>query len=52
MLGFEDVKWNFTKFLLDREGKPVKRYAPTVEPIYIEGDIIVLLSIYFFSTRN
>lgn len=26
------IKWNFTKFLLDKEGKPVKRYAPTTEP--------------------
>jgi len=45
ILGFEDIKWNFTKFLLDRKGKPVKRYAPTVEPADIEGDILELLNI-------
>ncbi len=43
MLGFEEIKWNFTKFLIDKNGKVVKRYAPTTEPIDIEGDIIELL---------
>lgn len=27
------IKWNFTKFLVNREGKPVKRYAPNTEPL-------------------
>lgn len=31
-LGGENLKWNFTKFLIDRKGKPVKRFAPTVKP--------------------
>jgi glutathione peroxidase len=39
-----DVKWNFTKFLLDRNGKPVKRYAPTVKPEEITDDIVKLLA--------
>ena len=34
-----NVKWNFTKFLIDREGKPVKRFAPTTEPSKLESDI-------------
>lgn len=33
------IKWNFTKFLVDREGRVVRRYAPTVEPAAIEADI-------------
>lgn len=37
------IKWNFTKFLIDRNGKVVKRYAPTVNPRDIEKDILKLL---------
>lgn len=37
------VKWNFTKFLVDREGNVVKRYAPTTKPEEIEADIKRLL---------
>lgn len=37
------IKWNFTKFLVDREGRVVRRYAPTVEPSAIEPDIRALL---------
>lgn len=37
------IKWNFTKFLIDSEGKPVKRYAPATLPEKIEGDIVLLL---------
>jgi glutathione peroxidase len=36
LLGMEAVKWNFTKFLIDKHGKPVKRYAPTDAPEKIE----------------
>ena len=32
-----DVKWNFGKFLVDKQGKVVNRYAPTVNPLAIEG---------------
>lgn len=38
-----DIKWNFTKFLVDRSGNVVKRYAPTVEPKDMEKDIISLI---------
>jgi glutathione peroxidase len=44
ILGSEDVKWNFTKFLVDKNGNPAKRYAPTVEPKDMEGDIEELLA--------
>lgn len=37
------IKWNFTKFLIDRTGKPVKRYSPTTVPEKIEADILKLL---------
>lgn len=38
-----DIMWNFTKFLVDREGNAVKRYAPTTDPSEIEKDILALL---------
>ena len=38
------IKWNFTKFLVDRNGKPVKRFSPHVKPEDIENDILNLLS--------
>ncbi len=38
-----EIKWNFTKFLVDRDGNVVKRYAPTYEPEKIEKDIENLL---------
>ena len=37
------IKWNFTKFLIDREGNVVKRFAPTDTPESIEQDIVALL---------
>jgi glutathione peroxidase len=37
------IKWNFTKFLVNREGEVVGRYAPTVAPADIEADIRALL---------
>jgi glutathione peroxidase len=39
LLGSEGIKWNFTKFLVDRNGDVVKRYAPTTEPEEIAKDI-------------
>lgn len=42
-LGSRDIKWNFTKFLTDREGRVVARYAPQVEPEAIRADIEKLL---------
>jgi glutathione peroxidase len=37
------VKWNFTKFLCDRKGKPIKRYSPPSKPLSFEEDIVQLL---------
>lgn len=39
VLGTKSIKWNFTKFLVDREGRVVKRFAPTDEPAKIESFI-------------
>jgi len=43
LLGSQAVKWNFTKFLVDRSGKVVGRYAPTTPPEAIRRDIEALL---------
>ncbi|MDZ4371119.1 MAG: glutathione peroxidase [Phenylobacterium sp.] len=43
VLGTESVKWNFTKFLVDREGQVRKRYAPNVEPKALESAIEALI---------
>lgn len=43
LLGSKAVKWNFTKFLVDREGRVVRRYAPTDTPESLERDIEALL---------
>jgi glutathione peroxidase len=43
LLGSEAIKWNFTKFLVDRSGKVVRRYAPTDTPPSIAKDIEALL---------
>ena len=43
ILGLEGIKWNFTKFLIDRNGHVVKRYAPTDTPEKIEGDLAAVL---------
>jgi glutathione peroxidase len=43
LLGFEKIKWNFTKFLVDRNGNVVKRYAPVTKPEAIVEDIEQLL---------
>ncbi|MBP3888080.1 MAG: glutathione peroxidase [Cellulosilyticum sp.] len=40
----KEIKWNFTKFLIDANGKVVKRYAPTVRPSKIKKDIEILLN--------
>lgn len=42
-LGSGIIKWNFTKFLVDREGRVVKRFGPAVKPENIEKDILGLL---------
>ena len=43
LLGSEAIKWNFTKFLVDREGNVVERFAPTDTPESIEKKIVALL---------
>jgi len=43
LLGSEAIKWNFTKFLVDKDGNVVERYAPNTEPAAITGDIEKLL---------
>ncbi|GAB6927727.1 glutathione peroxidase [Paenibacillus sp. JCM 10914] len=43
-LGTKSIKWNFTKFLVNRDGKVVKRYAPADTPEKMEADIKKLLS--------
>jgi glutathione peroxidase len=43
LLGTESIKWNFTKFLIDRQGQVVTRYAPNDTPESIERDILPLL---------
>ncbi|WP_031440809.1 glutathione peroxidase [Sphingomonas sp. FUKUSWIS1] len=43
VLGSKAIKWNFTKFLIDRAGKVVDRYAPTTKPADIRTDIEKLL---------
>ncbi|MBQ2148499.1 MAG: glutathione peroxidase [Bacteroidales bacterium] len=37
------IKWNFTKFLINRDGTVVKRFAPTVTPEKMEKDIVAML---------
>ena len=44
VLGTEAIKWNFTKFLVGRDGAVVKRYAPATKPEELKGDIEKLLA--------
>ena len=44
LLGTENIKWNFTKFLVNKEGEPVSRYAPSTTPEKIQSDIENLLN--------
>ena len=39
LFGTANIKWNFTKFLIDREGHVVARYAPTKKPEALEAPI-------------
>jgi glutathione peroxidase len=39
LLGIDAIKWNFTKFLVGRDGRVLKRYAPTEAPEALSGDI-------------
>lgn len=44
LLGIELIKWNFTKFLIGKDGKVINRYAPQTEPQSIESDIEAALA--------
>lgn len=44
LLGSSKIKWNFTKFLVDKDGNPVKRFAPTTTPEQISEDIEEILN--------
>ena len=44
-LGSQDIKWNFSKFLIDRNGIPTKRFSSATEPVAIENDIRALLGL-------
>ncbi|MGX7678116.1 glutathione peroxidase [Jatrophihabitans sp. DSM 45814] len=43
-IGTDEVKWNFTKFLIGRDGEVIRRYEPTVTPEVIRPDLDALLS--------
>ena len=43
LLGTEAIKWNFTKFLVGKDGEPVARYAPNTKPEELEAPIRTLL---------
>ena len=43
LLGTESIKWNFTKFLVDRDGNPVARFAPQAKPKELEDPIRKLI---------
>jgi glutathione peroxidase len=44
LFGFRRIQWNFTKFLVDRTGRPVARFAPSTEPKSLAGRIEQLVS--------
>ncbi len=44
LLGTQRIKWNFTKFLIDRHGRVVSRYAPNVDPLELRPAIEELLA--------
>jgi len=40
----KDIKWNFTKFLVNKDGEVIERYSPTTKPLKIKEDIIKFLN--------
>ena len=44
ILGSQNIKWNFTKFLINRQGEVIRRYAPVTKPEQLETDIKEALS--------
>jgi glutathione peroxidase len=45
IFGTEGIKWNFTKFIIDKNGKPVKRFSPWTKPGAMEKDILKILNL-------
>ena len=45
LMGSKAIKWNFTKFLVDRSGRVVKRFAPQTKPEELEGTIKAMLAV-------
>jgi glutathione peroxidase len=45
VLGSESIKWNFTKFLINRDGEPVARFSPKTEPVKLKPEIEKLLGV-------
>ena len=43
-IGTDEIKWNFTKFLIDRDGNVVRRYEPSVTPEELRSDLDAMLS--------
>lgn len=39
-----EIEWNYAKFLVDRNGQPVKRYKPSFDPLEMEGDLRLVLA--------
>ena len=44
VLGTQAIKWNFTKFLIGRDGSVLERYAPTITPAALDTDLVRVLS--------
>lgn len=44
ILGTEAIKWNFTKFLVGRDGQVIERFAPTTTPADLEKDVVAALA--------
>lgn len=38
------IEWNYVKFLIDRNGRPVRRYSPYLDPLSFEGDVKLMLA--------
>ncbi len=51
LLGSEAIKWNFTKFLVGRDGKVIRRYAPNATPASLSADIEAALAVRVPSER-
>ena len=45
LLGSKRIKWNFTKFLIDRRGHPIRRYSPQTGPAALEKDVQAALGV-------